>query len=156
MGGVEVMSEGTSFRHIVRIAGVDVEGDLLLPYGLAKIKGVGYNLGLAIVRVLGYDPNMRVGYLTDEDVKKIEEVIQNPLKFGIPPWFLNRRKDYVTGEDKHLVGADLIFAARQDIEREMRIKSWRGIRHSLGLKVRGQRTHTTGRFGPTVGVSRRR
>ncbi|MCD6312817.1 MAG: 30S ribosomal protein S13, partial [Thaumarchaeota archaeon] len=32
----------------------------------------------------------------------------------------------------------------------------RGIRHSLGLKVRGQRTRTTGRFGTTVGVSRRR
>jgi len=144
------------FRHIVRIAGVDVEGDLLLPYGLAKIKGIGYNFALALIRVLGYDPRLRVGFLTDEDVKRIEDAINNPSKYGIPLWYFNRRKDYVTGEDKHLIGADLIFAARQDIEREIKIKSWRGIRHALGLKVRGQRTHTTGRIGPTVGVSKRR
>jgi len=144
------------FRHIVRIAGVDVEGDLLLPYGLAKIKGIGYNFALALIRVLGYDPRLRVGFLTDEDVKRIEDAINNPSKYGIPIWYFNRRKDYVTGEDKHLIGADLIFAARQDIEREIKIKSWRGIRHALGLKVRGQRTHTTGRIGPTVGVSKRR
>ncbi len=144
------------FRHIVRIAGVDIEGDLLLPYGLAKIKGIGYNFALALIRVLGYDPRLRVGFLTDEDVKRIEDAINNPSKYGIPSWYFNRRKDYVTGEDKHLIGADLIFAARQDIEREIKIKSWRGIRHALGLKVRGQRTHTTGRIGPTVGVSKRR
>ncbi len=147
---------GTQFRHIVRIAGVDIEGDLPLPYGLAKIKGIGYNFALAITRILGYDPRLRIGFLTDEDVKRIEDVISNPSKYGIPTWYFNRRKDYVTGEDKHLIGADLIFAARQDIEREIKIKSWRGIRHALGLKVRGQRTHTTGRIGPTVGVSRRR
>jgi 2,3-bisphosphoglycerate-independent phosphoglycerate mutase len=43
-----------------------------------------------------------------------------------------------------------------NIEREKKIKSWRGIRHALGLKVRGQRTATTGRVGMTVGVKRRR
>ncbi|MEM1533417.1 MAG: 30S ribosomal protein S13, partial [Desulfurococcaceae archaeon] len=42
------------------------------------------------------------------------------------------------------------------IEREKRIKSYRGIRHSLGLKVRGQRTRTTGRIGGTVGVRKQR
>ncbi len=145
-----------TYKHIVRIAGVDVEGDLLLPLGIAKIKGVGYNLAMAIIRKLGLDPNLRIGFLSEEDVKNIEDAITNPVKYGIPSWMFNRRKDYVTGNDLHLIGADLIYAAREDIEREMRIKSWRGIRHSLGLKVRGQRTHTTGRFGPTVGVMKRR
>lgn len=145
-----------TYKHIVRIAGVDVEGDLLLPLGIAKIKGVGYNLAMAIIRKLGLDPNLRIGFLSEEDVKSIEDAIANPIKYGIPSWMFNRRKDYVTGNDLHLIGADLIYAAREDIEREMRIRSWRGIRHSLGLKVRGQRTHTTGRFGPTVGVMKRR
>ena len=86
----------------------------------------------------------------------IEDAVSNLGKYGVPAWYMNRRKDYAAGKDLHLIGADLIFAARQDIEREMKMKSWRGIRHSLGLKVRGQRTHTTGRIGPTVGVSRRR
>ena len=44
---------------------------------------------------------------------------------------------------------------KEDIQREMKIKSWRGVRHSLGLKVRGQRTRTTGRKGGPVGVARR-
>jgi SSU ribosomal protein S13P len=64
----------------------------------------------------------------------------------------NRRKDYETGIDLHLVTNDVIFYARNDIEREKKIKSWRGVRHALGLKVRGQRTRTTGRTGITVGV----
>ncbi|MEM4165256.1 MAG: 30S ribosomal protein S13 [Nitrososphaerales archaeon] len=50
------------------------------------------------------------------------------------------------------MGADLELAVKNDIEREKMVGSWRGIRHSLGLKVRGQRTRTTGRKGRTVGV----
>ncbi|MET1160711.1 MAG: 30S ribosomal protein S13 [Thermoprotei archaeon] len=145
-----------SFKYIVRIAATDIDGSLKTVYGLAEIKGVGVNLANAICRVLGLDPNMKIGYLTDEEIEKIEDVIKNPLKYGIPSWMLNRRKDYTTGQDVHLVGAELIYYVRQDIEREKRIKSWRGIRHALGLKVRGQRTRTTGRTGITVGVKKRR
>jgi len=140
----------------VRIAGTDIPGELALAWGLAKIKGVGYNFAMAICRVLGLDPKMKTGFLTDEEIAKIEDVIKNPLNYGIPNWMLNRRKDYETGQDLHLVGSDLIFYVRKDIEREIRIRSWRGIRHALGYKVRGQRTHTTGRLGPTVGVKRKR
>ncbi|MEM2020938.1 MAG: 30S ribosomal protein S13 [Zestosphaera sp.] len=147
------MSEAR-FRHIVRIAGVDVEGDLLIPYGLAKIKGIGYHTGLSIARILGLDPHTRVGYLSDSDVRRIEDLIVNPLKYGVPHWYLNRRKDPVTGEHRHLITADLIFEVRGDIEREVKTKSWRGMRHQLGLKVRGQKTHTTGRIGAVVGVAK--
>ncbi len=153
MLGCIVMPEET-FKHIVRIAGIDIEGDLPLPYGLAKIKGIGYHTGLAIVRKLGLNPRLRIGYLSEDDIKMIEEAVKNPGSIGLPTWYFNRRKDYVTGEDRHLIGADLIFEAKQDIERLMKIKCWRGIRHSLGLKVRGQRTHTTGRLGPVVGVTK--
>lgn len=143
-----------SFRHIVRIADVDIDGELPLEYGLTKIRGVGPRIARVCTAVLGLDPRMRVGYLSDEDVSRIEEFLRDPTKFGVPGWLLNRRKDYETGEDRHLIGSELILAARQDIEREIRIRSWRGIRHSLGLKVRGQRTHTTGRVGPVVGVTK--
>lgn len=146
----------SSYRHIVRIAETDIPGDITLAWGLARIKGVGYNMAMSICRVLGYDPNIFIGYLTDEDVKKIEEIIKNPLSFGFPSWVVNRRKDYESGQNMHLVSSELIFYARQDIDREIKIKSWRGIRHALGYKVRGQRTHTTGRVGPTVGVSKKK
>jgi len=146
----------TEYRHIVRIAETDIPGDLSLSWGLAKIKGVGFNMAIGICRILGLDPNTLIGYLSDEDVARIEEVVRNPKKFGFPPWTLNRRKDYETGEDLHLVSSDLIYYVRDDINREIRIRSWRGVRHSQGYKVRGQRTHTTGRLGPIVGVQRKK
>lgn len=134
----------------------DISGELKTVYGLAEIKGVGVSFANAVCRVLGIDPNMNIGYLSDEEIKKIEDVLNNPSKYGIPSWMFNRRKDYTTGNDLHLIGADLIYYVKQDIEREKKIKSWRGIRHALGLKVRGQRTRTTGRLGITVGVRKKR
>ncbi len=149
------MAEQT-FKYIVRIAGTDIKGDLKLPYGLAEIKGIGLTTAYAIVRMLGLDPEMRVGFLSEADIRRIEEAVRDIRKLGLPAWLYNRRKDYETGEDKHLIGPDLLFHARRDIEREIKINSWRGLRHKLGLKVRGQRTRTTGRTGMTVGVSKKK
>jgi len=112
-------------------------------------------LARAIVNILDLDRTMRIGYLTDAMVKKIEDVIANPLKYGIPPWALNRQKDVKTGEYKLLIGSDLVLTVREDVDRLKRIKCWRGIRHALGLKVRGQCTRTTGRVGLTIGVKRK-
>ncbi len=150
------MSSQTTFRYIVRVAGVDIDGNWKVAYGLSKIKGVGVTLAYAMCRRLGIDPEMRIGNLTESDVKKIEEALLNLKKLGLPSWLYNRRKDYETGNDVHLIGSDLIMAVRKDIEIMKKIKSWKGIRHSLGLKVRGQRTRTTGRLGLTVGVKRKR
>ncbi|ARM75760.1 30S ribosomal protein S13 [Acidianus manzaensis] len=146
------MSE--SFRYIVRLFGQDIDGTMKVPYALAMIKGIGYNTARAIVMKTGLDKDKRLGELTDAQLKKIEEIMANKQVNGLPSWMYNRRKDYETGQDLHLVTSELIFYARNDIEREKKAKSWRGVRHSLGLKVRGQRTRTTGRIGTTVGVKR--
>lgn len=150
------MSLQEQFRYVVRVAGTDIDGNLKVVHGLAGIKGIGVTTAMAIVRKLGIDPDKKTGFLTDEEVAKIEDLLQNPKRYGLPSWLFNRRKDYETGTDIHLVGSELIFKAKQDIEREKRIKSWKGIRHALGLKVRGQRTHTTGRLGVTVGVRKKK
>ncbi|MCS7110602.1 MAG: 30S ribosomal protein S13 [Candidatus Caldarchaeum sp.] len=143
------------FRLIVRVMNTDVDGTLKIPYALANVKGIGVNLGYAVARVAGIDPQMRIGNLSEKQIEKIELIAKNPVKHGIPAWMVNRRFDPVTGENRHLVGADLDLAVKEDIQTMMRTKSWKGIRHSLGLKVRGQRTRTTGRTGMTVGVSRK-
>jgi len=146
----------SEYRPVVRIAGVDVDGSLKLVYGLSKIKGVSVRLACAISKVLNLDENIRVGYLSEDDVKKIEDALSRPLDYGIPSWMLNRRKDLETGQDLHLLGSDLILRINMDIQREKKLKTWRGIRHALGLKVRGQKTRTTGRTGRTVGVRRKK
>ena len=148
------MSEG--FRHIVRICGTDLDGSKKLAYGLAKISGVGINFARAVAKVAGISPNLRIGMLTDEQVKKIEEIINNPEKSDIPSFMFNRRKDLETGLDKHLYGSDLAIRWKMDIDFLKALKCWRGVRHSLGLKVRGQKTRTTGRKGKTVGVRKKR
>lgn len=146
-------SEGA--RLIVRILGTDIDGTKQVPYALAKVFGVGINFGYAVARATGINPFQRIGSLSDAELAKIGEAIRSPAKYGIPSWLYNLRKDPLTGEDRHLIGPDLELSIKENIQREIRIKSWRGVRHSLGLKVRGQRTRTTGRRGGPVGVARR-
>ena len=68
---------------------------------------------------------------------------------------LNRRKDRETGEDRHVVTSDLKFENEFDIKNLKKIKVYRGVRHSLGLPVRGQRTKAHFRHGKTVGVRKK-
>ncbi|MEM3580521.1 MAG: 30S ribosomal protein S13, partial [Candidatus Bathyarchaeia archaeon] len=143
------------FRHILRITDTDIDGSLKAPYALRKIKGISLNLANAILKKAGIDPNIRAGFLTEAEVEKIEEIIKEPTKFGLPGWLLNRRKDLETGKDMHLISADLILRTKMDIEKMKELKSWRGYRHAYGLKVRGQRTRTTGRTGKAVGVKKK-
>lgn len=146
------MSEATEFRHLVRISGKDLEGGKKLIVGLSDLKGVGYNFANVITSKLGLDPRVRLGTLSDEQVKEIEAAIQATSRSALPKWYYNRRNDPDTGEARQILGSDLDFIQKNDIEDEKNIRSWKGVRHSLGLKVRGQRTRTTGRKGRTVGV----
>ena len=143
------------FKHIVRIAGTDVSGSKEVIAALSNIKGIGWNVAHMIVNLLDIDPRARLGYLTDEQIGSIERAIKDIKRLNVPNWMLNRVRDIETGEDLHLIGADLEFAIKRDIDREKAVQSWRGVRHMLGLKVRGQRTRTTGRKGQTVGVRKR-
>ena len=144
------------FRHIVRVVDKDIDGAKTVAEALREVKGIGLRLADIIAKKAGISPETRIGYLSEEKIEEIEKVIENPLQYGIPSWLFNRRKDLETGEDKHLISSENDLQVKADIEREKSIWSWRGYRHAYGLKVRGQRTRTTGRTGKTVGVSRRR
>ena len=122
--------------------------------GLTQIKGIGYNFATAILDTLKIDTNSNIGNLSDSDVQAIEKLITDPVEGNFPTWFLNRRKDIETGKDLHLLTSDIPFTLRNDIERERITASWRGYRHLNGLKVRGQRTRTSGRKGGAVGVAK--
>jgi small subunit ribosomal protein S13 len=145
-----------SYRYIVRVAGTDLDGSKRFLYALTDIKGVGIRLAQAILKVTSQNPDTRMGYVSDLEVKKVEEVLADPVKFDIPGWMLNRQKDVSLGEDKHFTGNDLTLIIKNDIDDLRKTKSYRGIRHALGLKSRGQHTKTTGRKGQTVGVRRKK
>jgi small subunit ribosomal protein S13 len=144
----------SSFRHIVRIIDADLKGEDKLVYALTRVRGIGINTSYAILRNAGIDPEMRVGVLQDSDIKRIEEALASASS-TFPTHMLNRRKDPFTGNDLHLLGSDLVVGMKSDIDLMKKMKSWKGVRHSVGLKVRGQCTRTTGRFGAAVGVARK-
>jgi small subunit ribosomal protein S13 len=144
----------SEYKHILRIAGKDIEGSKKVIVAVSEIKGIGYNFAQVLTQTLNINPDKRVGFLTDGELREIEQAIANPDKAGVPAWYLNRRKSMDTGSNHHMITSDLDFASSNDIEREKLVMSWRGYRHMFGLRVRGQRTRTTGRKGGAVGVKK--
>ncbi len=145
------MKKQQQIESLVRIASTDIEGDKTVYVGLTKIKGVSWMMSNAVCQVLGIDKNKKIGELTQDEIKKIEAFLQNPK---LPSWMLNRRKDRQTGKDMHLIGTKLELTKEFDIRRLKKIKAYRGVRHAMGLPVRGQRTKSHFRKGKTVGVQR--
>ena len=143
------------YRFILRIMGTDVPGTLKTSYAVAQIKGISLSLSNAILKRAEVNPDLRVGLLGESDISKIEDVIKDPAKYNLPVWLFNRRKDSATGKDMHLISADLALKTKTDVDEAKEIRSWRGYRHAYGLKVRGQRTKTTGRAGKALGVKKK-
>ncbi len=143
-------------KRIVRIANTSLDGTKHLRVALTHIKGVGFRMAEAVTKAAGIPGDRLLGELTEEEVSRIEEILSRPSDFGIPDWMQNRRFDPETGETRHLLGDDIAFVVKQDIAKMKRIRSWKGIRHHLGLKVRGQRTKSTGRVGRTVGYQKKK
>jgi len=142
-------------KYIVRIANADLDGTSTVQYALTGIKGIGIRVAKIIARKADVDPNAIMGYLPPEQVDRLKNVVDN-IDNNMPVWMLNRRNDIYTGENRHLLGTDLILGVKEDINLMKKIRSYKVIRHEHGQKVRGQRTRSTGRTGATVGVIRKK
>ena len=136
----ETKEQKDNFRYFVRIANTDLDGNKGIGNALKKIKGVSFMFSNMICNIAGVDKTAKTGYLNDEQVKKLDDILNNPLKYNSPGWMLNRRKNYEDGKDYHIITGNLSFAEETDIKRMKKIRSYRGVRHGLGLPVRGQRT----------------
>ncbi len=151
--------EEEGIRGIVRLAGKDLSGHLPIRRALLLIRGISHGTAKiaakAIQSELKISPDTKAGGLSDEQIEKIDSILFNIHKYGGPQFIYNRRKDYATNENLHLIMNDLIFATEQDVDREKRAYTWKGYRHAYGQKVRGQRTRNTGRRGMAVGVLRK-
>ncbi|MBI2043133.1 30S ribosomal protein S13 [Candidatus Pacearchaeota archaeon] len=126
-------------ERIVRILSRDIEGKMKLYVGLTKIKGVSWSMSNAVCKILNLDKNRTIGSLTEEEIKKVSDFLKNPK---VPVFLVNRRFDFDTGENRHLIGTDLDLRRDFDIKRLKSIRSYRGLRHQLGQPTRGQRTQS--------------
>jgi small subunit ribosomal protein S13 len=116
---------------MARIAGVNIPLNKRIEIGLTSIFGVGRSTSQSVLRKIGIAPDTYVKDLTDDEVIKLREAIDNEL----------------------VVEGDLRRERSQDVKRLQEIGSYRGQRHRRGLPVRGQRTKTNarGRKGPRRG-----
>ena len=108
---------------MARIAGVDLPRDKRVEIGLTYIYGIGRTSSNKILETAKVNPDTRVRDLTDEEVKRIAEIIGN---------------DYD-------VEGDLRREVAMNIKRLTEIGCYRGVRHRRGLPCRGQRTKTNAR-----------
>ncbi len=122
---------------LIRILSKDIKGNKSVYSGLTNIKGISWNFCNALCTKLKIDKKKKIQDLTPEEIEKISEFVKNP---SIPSYMKNRQKDVDSGEDKHLNGVDLDLQKEFDIKKMRKVKSYKGIRHGLGLPVRGQRT----------------
>lgn len=108
---------------MARIAGVDIPRDKRVVVALTYIYGVGRTRAEQTLAATEVDPDTRVRDLSDEEVTRLRHHIENAFR----------------------VEGDLRREVANDIKRKIEIGSYQGIRHRLGLPVRGQRTHTNAR-----------
>ena len=108
---------------MARLVGVDLPRDKRIEVGLTYIYGIGLTTSKKILADTGVDPDVRVKDLTEDDLTKLRDYIQENLK----------------------VEGDLHREVSQNVKRLMEIGCYRGLRHRRGLPVRGQRTHTNAR-----------
>jgi len=143
-------------KHIVRIANTDLKGSQETYIALKGIKGVSFALTNAICKVAKLNPRKKAGLLTDEELRRIVDVLKDPIAFNIPPWMLNKQREYESGADKHVIAVEWDLAKEEDLKRLKKIKCYRGIRHMLHAPVRGQRTRSNFRAnkGKVVGVKK--
>ena len=108
---------------MARIAGVDLPAKKRVEVALTYIYGIGRPFSRQILAKTGVDPNKRVQDLTEAEIAELRKEIEN----------------------NHLVEGDLRRKVKADIDRLKQIKCYRGIRHMVGLPVRGQRTRSNAR-----------
>lgn len=135
---------------IIRIMQTDISGDKQVYVGLTKIKGISWSFSNALCKKLNIDKKRKIEGLSIEEIKKIESFAQQP---ELPAYLLNRRKEYETGKNMHLITTALELKNDLDIKKLKKIRSYRGLRHALGQPSRGQRTKAHFRQkGKSVGV----
>ncbi len=106
-----------------RVIGVDIPDNKRLEISLTYIYGIGRQLSNEVINKLGLNPDMRAKQLNEDDIARLNQILQS----------------------EYTVEGDLRRQVQNNIKRLISIHSYRGMRHRLGLPVRGQRTRTNAR-----------
>ena len=133
----QIQREKKELASIIRIMQTDIPGNKRVIVGLTYVKGISWSISNAICKINKIDGNKKVFELSKEEIDKIQEFLKNP---DLPEFLYNRRNDFETGKDSHLITAELDIKKEFDVRRLKKIRSYRGLRHAFGHPTRGQRT----------------
>lgn len=147
----KIIAANPNFRYIVRVANTDLDGTRPSGLALTGVRGVGLRIAEAACRFAQVNPAELIGNLPEPTVEVLETTLSN-LPSKVPAWMTNHPNEPVLGESPHLIGPDLETRRRDDINVMKMVRSYRGVRHERGQKVRGQRTRSNGRTGMAAGV----
>jgi len=139
-------------RYFVRIGQTDLDGTKSVERALSEMNGLGRRAARIIAEKAGVDRTAVFGRLDEDDIDSITTLVENYAD-EVPDWMANRQRDFYSGETTHEIGNELSLTREQDVNRMKMIRSYKGIRHERGQKVRGQRTRSTGRTEGTIGVN---
>jgi len=142
-------------KELVRVLNTDLRGDSNVYTELTKIKGISWSMSNVVCHLLNLEKGRKINTLDDSEIKMIEETIKGLHTKNLPTFILNKPRAH-EGQPKHLIGTDLDLQLRTDIKGMRDIQSYKGIRHALGLPVRGQRTKSHFRHGKAVGVTKKK
>ena len=153
----EIKKEAPKLRmqDIVRFLDTNLDGSKPVQAAIRSVPGIGPMFSNAVSRVSGLGAK-KFTDMSENEMKRLEDIILHPEKHGIPLWMLNRRREPQTNIARHLTASQLDFTHKMDINEMKKARSYKGVRHSLGLPVRGQRTRSSFRTGTTVGVKRKK
>ncbi|MFC3476817.1 30S ribosomal protein S13 [Halobacterium litoreum] len=152
MSSEEQQDADEDIRYFVRIGQTDLDGTKTVERALAELDGVGRRVARVIAEEAGVDRSATFGRLDEDAIESVTEAVDGFTEHA-PDWLANRRNDFYTGDTQHITGNDVELTRDQDINRMRMIRSYKGIRHERGQKVRGQRTKSTGRTEGTIGVN---
>ena len=147
--------EEKRLRVLVRVLGADLDGEKSVGHAILNIKGVSHTFVKALCAAAKIDASRKLGSFTESEIASLEAAIRDPAKLGLPGWVMNRKRDVETGAVMHLSGPDVDVARKFDVQRMVDAKTYKGVRHMLGLPVRGQRTRSSFRHGTAVGVMKK-
>jgi small subunit ribosomal protein S13 len=140
-------------KNVIRLLDTNIESDMKIGRALMKIRGIGFMFSNALCISNNISPVATLESLSEDQIRKLEESIKNPV---VPKWMLNRRKDMKTGNDIHITSSDIDISLRDDLTLMKKMRCYKGIRHELGLPVRGQSTKSCFRKNKTVGVVKKK
>lgn len=143
--------DNPNFRYIVRVSNSDLDGTRPVALALTGVRGVGLRLAEVACRLADVKATERIGNLPEPTVEAIEATLGS-LPTKVPEWMINHRHEQMMGETVHFIGPELETRRRDDVNLMKMIRSYRGVRHERGQKVRGQHTRSNGRTGMAAGV----